>query len=243
METRAEVDRLRQVYRGYAQAGFGDSKWSRSNAGNRAIQSERVARTKCLLQDGGSWPLGDQQILEVGCGHGEQLAVFAAWGACPARLFGVDLMPERIATAEQAYPDIQFKVGNAEQLPFRDGFFDLVLVSTVLSSILDPAMALNVCREVDRVLSPGGAVIWYDFRLSNPLNHHVRPISRRRIAALFPGYSLRLQTVSLLPPLARRLGRLTDRLYAPLQTLPFLRTHLLGLLRKPLAGRSKDRCA
>ena len=56
---------------------------------------------------------------------------------------------------------------------------------------------------------------------------------RRRLAGLFPGWHARLQLVTLLPPLARRLGILTPVLYPVLATLRPLRTHWLGLLERP----------
>ena len=232
METRAEVDRLREVYQHYAASGFGNSKWSSANRGNQAIQGERQLKTRQLLERSGFFPLTDRRILDVGCGGGEQLGLFADWGAKPENLFGVDLLPARIRTAKLNFPRINFQLANAESLPFRDGSFDLVVAFTVFTSILSRQMAANICSEINRVLAPGGGLLWYDFRMNNPFNKHVRGLSRTHIHRLFPGYSMSLEAVSLLPPLARRLGACTDRLYNPLESLPFLRTHLLGLLTK-----------
>ncbi len=233
METRTEVDRLREVYQLYAARGFGQSKWSNANRGNQAIQGERELKTRALLRKAGFFPLTDRRILDVGCGTGEQLGMFARWGAKPENLFGVDLMPDRIRTASQNYSRITFQLANAESLPFPDRSFDLVAAITLFSSILDQQMTVNVCSEINRILLPGGGILWYDFRLSNPFNKHVRGVSRRRIRRLFPGFHMVLEAISLLPPLARRLGALTDRLYAPLKSPPFLRTHWLGLVIKP----------
>jgi ubiquinone/menaquinone biosynthesis C-methylase UbiE len=233
METRSEVDRLREVYRKYAVRGFGQSKWSLANKGNWMIQSECLLKMGKLLRRTGFLPLEKKQILDVGCGTGERLAAFEDFGALLENLSGVDLIPDRIRVARQNHPRIVFQLANAEALPFADGAFDLVLVFTVFSSILNRQMAANICHEINRVLTSGGAVIWYDFRVHNPLNPHVRGISRNQIRNLFPGYTLRLETISLLPPLARRLGRLTELLYAPLSSIPFLRGHYLGILTKP----------
>jgi ubiquinone/menaquinone biosynthesis C-methylase UbiE len=233
METRTEVDRLREVYQRYAARGFGNSKWSNANRGNRAIQGEREWKTRELLQGCGFFPLTDRRILDVGCGAGEQLDMFAGWGAKPENLFGIDLIPERIRTARRNFPQITFQLANAESLPFRDCSFDLVATFTVFTSILNRQMTANICGEIKRILAPGGGVLWYDFRMNNPFNRHVRGVSRKHIERLFPGFRLALEPISLLPPLARRLGSLTDRLYMPLGSLPFLRTHLLGLLTKP----------
>lgn len=102
-------------------------------------------------------------------------------------------------------------------------------------SILDDQLAASLAIEVDRVLKSGGAILWYDVRLNNPSNPHTRPIGRRELGVLFPGYALHLHSLTLLPPLARRLGRLTAVLYPALAALPPLRSHLFGLLVKPAA--------
>ncbi|GAB4279685.1 MAG: hypothetical protein Kow0080_32080 [Candidatus Promineifilaceae bacterium] len=172
-------------------------------------------------------------MLDIGCGYGHVLAQFEQWGAHPDNLYGIDLLPDRIETARQTYPDFHLFQGNAEHLDFPDAHFDIVLLFTVFSSILDDGMAQNVAREVHRALKPGGAVLWYDFRYNNPSNPHVRGMTKRHICQIFPNFELHLRTITLLPPLARRLGWLTSMLYPALVSIPVLRTHYLGILVKP----------
>ena len=233
METRSEVDRQTEVYREYSERGWRKTKWAVTNRGNQAIRQERERKLEQLLRCAGFFPLGNQRILDVGCGTGETLAGFEAWGAKPENLFGVDLLSDRIRRAKENFPDITFREANAETLPFGNGFFDLVALFTVFTSIRDPQMARNVSREINRILRPGGAVVWYDFRINNPFNQHVRGISRQGVLTLFPGYDTRLKSVTVLPPLARRAGRLTGLLYPSLAALPFLRSHYAGVLVKP----------
>src|SRR6266566_3800855 len=208
MDTRSEVDRLKEVYRGYAFRGFGQSKWSAANRGNQAMLWELHLKIREFLRKAGFFPLEKRRILDVGCGTGENLAAFADWGANPQNLFGIDLILDRIRAARRNSPRITFQLANAEALPFADRTFDLVAVFTVFTSILNHQMAVNSCREINRILSAGGAVLWYDFRMDNPFNRHVRGMSRKHIQNLFPGFTISLETVSLLPPLARRLGSL-----------------------------------
>ena len=233
METPSEVHRLQEVYRQYAVRGLGQTKWSLTNKGNQALRDECQRMLRTLLEQAAFVPLQNRRILDLGCGTGEHLAAFEDLGASSENLVGVDLIPERIQAARANYPRIAFLLANAEQLPFADGVFDLVAVFTVFSSILDPRMTTNVCRELNRVLISGGGLVWYDFRMHNPLNNHVRGISRKQILRLFPGFETHLETISLLPPLARRLGRLTRWLYLPLSSASFLRSHYLGILKKP----------
>src|SRR5690606_16237729 len=100
---------------------------------------------------------------------------------------------------------------------------------TVFSSIPDPSIRRNLADEIRRVLRPGGAVLWYDMRLPSP-NRSVRPLGRSDVAELFPGMAVRLESTTVLPPLARRLGDQDRRLYPLLRTLPPLRSHLFGVI-------------
>ena len=61
----------------------------------------------------------------------------------------------------------------------------------------------------------------------------MRGVGEARVRALFPGLKGDLTGVTLVPPLARRLGPLTPIAYPVLASMPPLRSHLLGLLRKP----------
>jgi len=233
MPVYSEVDRLKKVYGEYGERDWGEKKWSVANRGNQVIRRERERKLEQLLQRAGLLPLGNRRILDVGCGTGETLAGFETWGARPDNLFGVDLLADRIRRAKEHFPAMNFQEANAEALPFANGFFDLVAVFTVFTSILDSRMTRNLSREINRVLCSGGAVVWYDLRMNNPLNPHVRGVSRKGIRDLFPDFRSRLVSITLMPPLARRWGSLTGLLYPCFASLPFLRSHYLGLLAKP----------
>ena len=175
--------------------------------------------------------MADRRVLDIG--GGEVLAEFMRWGALPHNLYGIDLLSGPLEIAKQRFPGLHLQQGNAEHLDFPDAFFDLVGQFTVFTSILDDRMAHNIAGEIRRVLKPGGAVIWYDLRFDNPWNVHVRGITRPQVAALFSGFSADLRSMTLLPPLARRLGRATQTLYPILSKIPAFHTHYLGLLMKP----------
>lgn len=76
-------------------------------------------------------------------------------------------------------------------------------------------------------------MIWYHFRYNNPTNPNVRGMTKRLIRRFFPDFRMKLHSITLLPPLARRLGRLTPVLYPVLAAIPPLRTHYLGVLIRP----------
>lgn len=227
----SETDRIARAYDQLL--GERAARWDLTNPGNRAILEERRRLMVRLLGQQGWLPLGDRSVIDVGSGGGVELASFRELGASPSRLFGVDLLPARVAAARTAFPDIDFRVGNAEKLEFESETMDLVLAFTLFSSILDPSMARNVAREVVRVLKPGGGLLWYDFRYDSPSNRNVRAVSGSRVRELFPELSGTLHSLTLLPPIARRLGPLTPYAYPALSTLPPARSHLFGLLVKP----------
>lgn len=226
-----EADRIAEAYRELQASAR--SRYDLRNRGNQQVLAERRRRARALLERAGYVPLGDRRVLEVGCGTGSELAWMLELGASPQQLVGVDLLADRIKAARYAYPELDFRVGNAEHLDFEDSSFDLVMAFTVFSSILEEAMSANVAAEIMRVLRPGGGLLWYDFRYNSPVNMHVRSVRARRVRGLFPQLMGRLYTVTVIPPLVRRLGPLAPTLYPVLALAPPLRSHLLGLLRKP----------
>jgi ubiquinone/menaquinone biosynthesis C-methylase UbiE len=227
-----EVDRLTNVYQNYRESQAIQAQWDERNSGNQAILRERKRSIQLLLRAHDFWPLTGKHILEVGCGSGKELGSLLEFGARAEDLCGIDLLPERVAEAQDRYPEIYFECANAEQLDFPDASFELILLFTVFSSILDGGMAKNVAAEVCRLLKPGGAVLWYDFHFNNPRNPNVKGMTKNRIKTFFPDLALYLHSITLLPPLARRLGRLTPMMYPVLSAIPILRTHYLGLLIK-----------
>ena len=226
-----EAERIAQAYR--SRDARAVARWDPNNLGNRHILAERRRLVRRLLATQGWLPLGDRRVLDVGAGNGAELAWFRELGAADANLVGIDLLPERVEVARRSFPQVEFHFGNAEQLPFPDAGFDLVVTYTLFSSILDADMSAGVASEIQRVMRPGGGLLWYDFRYDSPANRDVRGVSAGRVRTLFPGLEGRLIALTLLPPLARRLGRLTPMAYPALVRVPPLRSHLLGLLRKP----------
>jgi SAM-dependent methyltransferase len=228
--SRSEEARVRDVY---ARRSTGD-RYARSNPAHAFMIQERERAVLSLLGRAGFLPLAGRSLLDVGCGGGQWLQDLVRWGAEPARLHGLDLLGDRIARARQvAGPVVWLVQGSGGALPFGPDAFDLALQATVFSSILDPGVRRQVAAELARVLRPGGAVLWYDLRANNPGNPEVRRVSREEIAALFPGWRITLERATLAPPLTRALAGRATATARLLAAVPWLRTHYLGLLRKP----------
>src|SRR5437773_3863291 len=220
-----EADRIAAAYENLEERA--GRRWDPANQGNQAILAERRRRTARVLQGAGFVPLTGRRVLEVGSGSGAELAWLRELGAEPSNLIGVDLLEDRVGAARKAFPDVDVRQGNAEHLEFGAGEFDLVLAITVFSSILDRGMARNVASEMVRVLGPDGALLWYDVRYDSVSNRNVRAVTAARVKQLFPSLQGGLESVTLLPPLARRLGALTGGAYPVLSQIRPLRSHLL----------------
>jgi arsenite methyltransferase len=99
------------------------------------------------------------RILDVGCGIGKTTCYLAKRHGCHA--IGVDLSSrmirwaEETARRERVENKVEFRVADAQDLPFDDGLFDVVINESVLSFVADPEKAL---REYLRVTKPGGYI-------------------------------------------------------------------------------------
>jgi ubiquinone/menaquinone biosynthesis C-methylase UbiE len=224
-----EQERIREVYRSYEEGGR-DRIWDLRNPGFARLSNDRDLRLRDLLAR--SLPGGSASLLDVGCGDGSLLTIVAErWP--DVRLAGLDLRPERIDEARVHAPDAQLVVGSADALPFDDDSFDVVTAITLMSSLPTDRMEADAAREIARVTRPGGWLVWFDLRYDNPSNPAVHGIDGKRLGRLFPGWAQELRSSTVLPPLARRLGRSTPFMYPLLELVPPLRSHLIGRLRCP----------
>ena len=226
----SDAERVRTTYAAYDQAGR-DHLWDRNNPGFDRLKSDTertlVHRLRASLVAG-----RPTKALDAGCGRGD-LQVLADSAALDIVWDGIDLLPDRIADATARVPGAAYLVASADAMPFGDNTFDLVSTITLFSSIPSAAMEAAVAAEIARVLRPDGWLVWYDLRYGNPSNPAVHGVSRRRLAELFPGWAAELRSITVAPPVARRLGRLTPVAYPLLHAIPPVRSHLIGRLRCP----------
>src|SRR5882762_5522239 len=93
---------------------------------------------------------GKMSILDVGCGPGYVSAAAAERGAVP---IGLDFSSEMIGIAKKMWPGIEFREGDAQNLPYPDAKFDRVVANFALLHLANPERAM---AEAARVLKPGG---------------------------------------------------------------------------------------
>lgn len=229
----SEVSRIRAAYARREHA-FPKDRYSLFREENLLSHLELQREIVRLLRHSQHSHLERARVLDVGCGRGFWLRQFIQWGARPNNLFGIDLLQERVRDGKQLCPEgTTLQWGDASELEFEDNSFDLILQFTVFTSILDPGMKKNVASEMHRVLKPGGAILWYDYFVSNPQNPDVNGVGRKEICQLFPGLSISLKRITLAPPLGRVVGPIAPFLHRLLSAFKPLCTHYLGFLIKP----------
>jgi SAM-dependent methyltransferase len=144
-------------------------RWNSHNPGNRWIHRERFEATKRVLMARGFWPLEELDILDIGCGGGGQLARLLSLGANPARLLGIDLLPERVDQAPAGLPELDIRIAAARTFSLGPDSLDLIWLQTVFSAIRDDEILFALIDRIREMLRPGGGVVWYDFLLADPL--------------------------------------------------------------------------
>jgi SAM-dependent methyltransferase len=124
-------------------------------------------------------PIGpSDRVLDLGCGTGiigRSLRERLGGGA---RITGVDMNPQMIDAARTLAPELDWRVGNAMELPFADASFDVVISQQMLQFPADRARAF---RELRRVLAPGGrsVVATWRPRVENALHEALAAVARR----------------------------------------------------------------
>jgi len=92
-----------------------------------------------------------KNILDVACGTGR---FFHLYGN--RKIYGIDISKDQLDEAKRKNPKAILKVADAEKLPFKDGFFDVVITSQFIEHI---PQYKKVIKEMKRVCKPGGNLI------------------------------------------------------------------------------------
>ncbi len=146
-----------------------------------------------------------KRVLDAACGAGYGSAALAAQASFVAAL---DISLEAVQAARRAYaqPNLAFLAARAEQIPFRDASFDLIVAFEVIEHLDDWRALL---REARRLLAPGGQFIistpnrlyYAETRaIAGPNPYHVREFDyaefRAALEEFFPSTAVYLQNHS-----------------------------------------------
>ena len=112
-----------------------------------------------------------EAILDIGCGAGVDTVIAALMVGESGPVTGIDLVPEMLERAKEntrlvGALNVEFMEGSAEELPFPDNSFDVVISNGVFNLVVDKVKALG---EVYRVLKPGGRFMLADQVLAGEL--------------------------------------------------------------------------
>ncbi len=139
---------------------------------------EVVAASYCGV--GNPFILGPIQegeaILDIGCGAGVDSIIAARLVGPSGAVTGIDLVPEMLARASEnarlaGLANVTFRESSAEQLPFPDNRFDLVISNGAFNLVVDKIQALG---EVFRVLKPAGRFWLADQVLAGELPKEIK---------------------------------------------------------------------
>ncbi len=121
-------------------------------------------------------PEAGDKVLDVASGSGE-LSLLVAKKGC--LVSGVDLSEDGIKFArrllQRAGIPGDFKIGDAEHLPYPDGYFDKVICSSALEHFSNDVQAL---QEMKRVLKPGGKLVLTVDSLNYPINDKLKALHK-----------------------------------------------------------------
>lgn len=118
---------------------------------------------------------GDERVLDIGCGRG-LMVIGAAKRLRSGSAFGIDLWnvedqsgssaanARQNAEIEGVADRVVIRDGDACEIPYPDGYFDVVLSSFCIHNIENAEDRAKAIREVARVLKPGGTVAIVDIR-------------------------------------------------------------------------------
>ena len=125
-------------------------------------------------------PQKGEKVLDIACGDGELSLRIASKGAS---VYGLDMSAPGIASAKRlaamAKINCEFTVGDAERLPYADGYFTGIVCSSSLEHFINDAQSLD---EMKRVLKPGGRAVLTVDSFTYPISPELKERHRKMCA-------------------------------------------------------------
>ncbi|MEE9442257.1 MAG: class I SAM-dependent methyltransferase [candidate division Zixibacteria bacterium] len=206
-----------------------DDRYSLTKPGNKYNYKNLYNGIEDLLLSAFS-DLSEVKFLEVGCGELFWPEVFMEIGCRSENCFGTDILHQRMVKGREKGRHTAAVTSSVLELPFKSDSFDLICQLTLMTSISEDADRDMAVEEMLRVLKPGGYILWYDFRYNNPKNPYTRAIGKNELHELFAPLPVQLKTITVFPPLARKMPAAGVPLLKFINLFSMLRTHYLALI-------------
>jgi SAM-dependent methyltransferase len=107
------------------------------------------------------------RVLDVACGTGAVARAAAARAGDGGSVVGLDLNEAMLTVARRLRPDLEWRQGDASELPFPDRSFDVVTCQAALMFVPDPGRALTEMARVAAADGTVGVQVW-DRRAEQP---------------------------------------------------------------------------
>jgi ubiquinone/menaquinone biosynthesis C-methylase UbiE len=142
---------------------------------------------------------GDERVLDVGCGHGLML-LGAARRLTTGQAVGIDLWQKedqagnsRTATLANANREgvadkVELHDGDARNMPFPDGAFDVVVSSWALHNIYNREGRAKAIQEIVRVLKSPGRLAIVDIRSTAEYAEELHKAGLKEVRRSSPNY-------------------------------------------------------
>lgn len=116
-------------------------------------------------------PQRGERVVDLGSGGGMDTFLAALWVGDQGHVIGVDMTPQMLArsrriAARLSLDNVEFREGLIEEIPVEDAWADVVISNGVINLCPDK---VGVCREVARVLRPGGRMTIADICVEKPV--------------------------------------------------------------------------
>ena len=122
------------------------------------------------------------KVLDVACGTGDMVVeLLRTRHAASLQVTGVDLSEEMLAIAKRKAPQAEYRLADAEHLPFGDASFDAVTCAFGVRNFVHLEAGL---KEMLRVLKPGGCMVVLE--LATPDSSLIRPFYKLYTKKIIP---------------------------------------------------------
>lgn len=118
-------------------------------------------------------PYMPRTVLEVGCADGSKLSFLREYSESKKSIcgfWGIAPSSKAIAEGRKRDPALHLQQGTADQLPFDNASFGMVILGFCLF-LCDRQDLFKIAYEVDRVLTEGGFLVLYDFEARFPFKN------------------------------------------------------------------------